>query len=267
MPMSVRRPVPLVLLLPVLLLATAGCDIITAELRHQETSEWRRTYELQPGGSVEIRNVNGKIAVERSSGRTVEVMATLKARGATPEDAKRALERIEIVEDASPSSIRIETKVQRDSGWRGSNANVAYTVRVPDGGALTFRTVNGGLDLRDISGTITAETTNGGIDARDVAGSIDASTTNGGIDVEMRELNEGGAKLECTNGGISLALPADARANVSARVANGGIDVVGLQLETTESSRRRLEGRLNGGGPAVTIRGTNGGIELRGRSS
>ena len=52
---------------------------------------------------------------------------------------------------------------------------------------------------------------------------------------------------------------------ISASVTNGGIDTSGLELETLESSRRRLEARLNGGGPQVRIEGTNGGIRIGAR--
>jgi DUF4097 and DUF4098 domain-containing protein YvlB len=83
--------------------------------------------------------------------------------------------------------------------------------------------------------------------------------------VDVSELGSDGAKLECTNGGIKLRLPTTARATISASVTNGGIDTTGLQLETTESSRRRLEARLNGGGPQVRIEGTNGGIRIDAR--
>jgi DUF4097 and DUF4098 domain-containing protein YvlB len=110
-----------------------------------------------------------------------------------------------------------------------------------------------------------AQTTNGGVTARDVSGSIDASTTNGGIDIDMAELGERGATLECTNGGLKLRLPADAKATISASVTNGGIDTSGLSLETQESTRRRLEARLNGGGAPVRIEGTNGGIRIAAR--
>jgi DUF4097 and DUF4098 domain-containing protein YvlB len=75
----------------------------------------------------------------------------------------------------------------------------------------------------------------------------------------------GGVKLECVNGGIKLRLPSEAAATISASVANGGIDADGLKLETTESSRRRHEARLNGGGPMIKIEGTNGGIKLAAR--
>jgi hypothetical protein len=46
---------------------------------------------------------------------------------------------------------------------------------------------------------------------------------------------------------------------------NGGIKVSDLNVEKTESSRRRLEGTLNGGGPAIKLETVNGGIRL-GRS-
>ncbi|HXW08552.1 MAG TPA: DUF4097 family beta strand repeat-containing protein [Vicinamibacterales bacterium] len=260
------RRAPVVAALPVVLIATAGCDLVTAEFRHTETAEWRKTFDLQPGGRVSVGNVNGRIAVEPSEGNTVEVVAVKTAKAASPEAAKQALERIEIVDQASPDTVSVETKIRRVSSWFGSGgAQVGYTVRVPSGAVMRFTTVNGGVEVRGVDGQLTAETTNGGIVVRDITGSVEASTTNGGIDVDVLELSEAGARLECTNGGIKLRLPPTARATISASVANGGIDTGGLQLETLESSRRRLEARLNGGGPQVRIEGTNGGIRIAAR--
>lgn len=64
------------LILPLLLLATAGCDIAMAEHKQKETAEWRKTYQLQPGGRVEIGNINGRIDVKPSEGNDVEIVAT-----------------------------------------------------------------------------------------------------------------------------------------------------------------------------------------------
>jgi DUF4097 and DUF4098 domain-containing protein YvlB len=253
------------------LVALQGCDVVTADLKHSETAEWRKTYELSPGGRVEISNVNGRIDVELSAGNTVEVVAQKVAKGNTPAGAKEALERIEIREEVSSSSVQkervsIATKLPRGGGWFDmGGAQVKYSVRVPAGAEVKFTTVNGGVNVTGLSGRVTAETTNGGVVARDISGTIDASTTNGGVDVELARLGEGGAKLECTNGGIKLRLPADAKASISARVTNGGIDTGGLAIETTQSSRRRLEGRLNGGGAPIHIEGTNGGIRIGAR--
>jgi Putative adhesin len=266
MNLSTRRLVPFAAVLPMLLVASAGCDVMTADLKHTQTAQWRKTYELAAGGRVEINNVNGKIAVEPSTGNTVEVLAVKTAKAATTEGAKQALERIEIREDVSSGVIRVETKVAQGHGWFGSGGTqVAYTVRVPAAAEVKFTTVNGGVEVTGLTGRVTAETTNGGVVARNVSGAINASTTNGGVDVELAQVADGGARLECTNGGIKLRLPSEAKASISASITNGGIDAAGLAIETSESTRRRLVGRLNGGGPSIRLEGTNGGITIAAR--
>jgi DUF4097 and DUF4098 domain-containing protein YvlB len=143
------------------------------------------------------------------------------------------------------------------------SAQVEYAVKVPPSAEVRFTTVNGGIEIAGLNGRVNAETTNGGIRARDVGGSIEASTTNGGVDVELTHVKEPGVKLECTNGGIKLRLPQDAKANLSASITNGGIELQGISAEqTTQPSRRRLEARLNGGGPSIRLAGTNGGIHI-----
>ena len=252
------------LCVPILAISVSACDIVTADLKAQESVEWRRSYPLQAGGRVEISNVNGKIEVTPGSGETVEVLAMKSARGSTPEAAREALQRIDIIEAATPRSVKLETRLARGGGglFHIGSGEVRYQVKVPANADVHFTTVTGGIELAGLTGRIHAETTNGGVRAREVAGPIQASTTNGGVDVELTSVAEAGVKLECTNGGITLRLPSDARANISANVTNGGIDTGGLPVETTESSRRRLEGRLNGGGPSIRLEGTNGGIHI-----
>jgi hypothetical protein len=57
-----------------------------------------------------------------------------------------------------------------------------------------------------------------------------------------------------------VALPETAKATVSAAWVNGGITVSGLDFEVREQSKRRFEGRLNGGGAAIDLKTVNGGI-------
>lgn len=261
-----RRARAAALVLPVMFVASAGCDIALSDFRQKATAEWRKTYDLQPGGRVEISNVNGKIDVQPSAGNTVEVVALKTARGASADAAKEALNRIEIEENVSAGNIRIQTRMQRTGSiFNGNNSQVEYTVHVPAGADVKFSTVNGGIEITGLKGRINAETTNGGVRALDISGSIEASTTNGGVEVDLTQLAEPGVRLGCTNGGIRLRLPTDAKATISARITNGGIDVSGLQLETTESSRRRLDGRMNGGGTHIDVEGTNGGIKISSR--
>jgi hypothetical protein len=266
-----RRARTAKLVLPLLVVAaaaSAGCDLAMADFKQKETAEWRKTYELSPGGRLEISNVNGKIDVEPGSGNTVEVLAEKTAKGGSVEAAKEALGRIEILETVSPSSIRIETKLQRVAGlFNNGNQQVHYVVKVPASAEVKFSTVNGGIELTGLKGRINAEVTNGGIKAHDVSGAIDASSTNGGVEVDLAQVAQSGIKLECVNGGIELRLPSNAMATISAQVVNGGIDASGVEIERTgESTRRRLEGRMNGGGPRIDLEGVNGGIRISARS-
>ena len=249
-------------------LAGAGCDIVTADLRAEETSPWHKTYQLDPKGRVEIHNVNGKIVVEPATGNTVDIEATRKARGASPEAAKAALERVTITEDVSAGRIRIDTKVARSEGlsFMSGGVQVEYHVKVPAGADVRFSTVNGGVEVTGLDGHVFAETTNGGVIAKNIAGQLEASTTNGGLEIDLASMPEGGVKLDCTNGGIKVTLPRTTRATISASITNGGINADNLSLESTgENNRRHLEGRLNGGGPRLEVEGVNGGIKLIGR--
>ena len=260
-----RRLAP-ILVLPACI-AIGACDIVTADFRSEETAEWSKTYQLDANGRVEISNINGKIDVQPGEGNTVEVRALKRAKGASSEAAKAALDRITIAEDATPSHIKIETKIERGGGMFNSGGlQVEYRVKVPAGADVRFTNTNGNVEITGLKGRINAETTNGRVSARDISGAIDASTTNGGVQVDLAQMPQGGVKLECTNGGIRLNLPRDSKATISARVRNGGISTGDLPIETTgEVTRRRVEGRMNGGGPRIDIEGTNGGITIGSR--
>jgi len=256
--------------IPVLAAAVAatGCDIVTANLRDEESAHWHRSYPLTASGHVEIHNVNGRIVVEPSTGNTVDVDATKKANGASPEAAKAALDRVSIAEDVSDGRVRIDTKIAKNNGFSfmNGNATVEYRVKVPAGADVRFVTVNGGVEVSGLDGNVVAETTNGGVKARNVSGHLEASTTNGGVEADLSKMPQGGVKLECVNGGIELRLPKDSKATISASITNGGIETPGLDVDATgQNTRRHLEGRINGGGPRIEASGVNGGIKLIGR--
>lgn len=257
-----RRPI-VALLLAAAIVSLAGCDLVMTDLSAKATDEWKKTYTLAAGGRVEVLNVNGKIEVGPADGNTVEIRAEKIARGASETAAKEALARIEIVEQASEREVRVETRVAKTGMFGQGGAEVRYFVKVPAGTELKVRTVNGGVNLADVSGTLQANTTNGGIDGQRLSGSFQAGTTNGGIDVVMDKVAEGGVQLETTNGGIDLRIPKDTAATVSARLTNGRIDASSLDLQVEgETTRRRLDGRLNGGGARISLETMNGGITI-----
>lgn len=241
-----------------------ACDVVVSSVdggRATATDTWTRTYTIGPGGAVAVLNTNGRIEVEGVDGTAVDVRAEIKVRAGTDEAARDLLKQVEIREESSPSGVRLETRYPK--GLRRSGVEVTYTLRVPRSARLEAETVNGGIRVADIQGAVRAETTNGGVRGRGLSGAVTASATNGGIDVRVTALAAEGISLETTNGGIELQVPPSAKGTISARCVNGGISVSDLPVEKTQSSRRRFDGDLNGGGPAVKLETVNGGIRVR----
>jgi DUF4097 and DUF4098 domain-containing protein YvlB len=264
MAVAVSRRVA-VLVLP-LAVALAGCDVSLGQLTARATDEWTRTYPLSPGGEVRIVNTNGRIDVEGVDGPTVEIRAERIARGASEAAARELLPRIVIKDDSTPARVSLET--ERMSGIMiGAGFEVRYHVRAPKNAVINVTNTNGQVAVNGLTGTIVAHTTNGGVKGTNLAGGVDARSTNGGVSIEMASIGPERISLETTNGGVTLMLPEKAKATVSASCTNGGITVGALDnFEVTEKSRRHLEGRLNGGGTAIDLQTTNGGIRVRPRA-
>ena len=254
-----------VLLLPLGLLL-AGCDLSLGHLTARATDEWSRSYPLEAGGEVRIVNTNGKIEIEGTDGSTVEVKAEKIARGATDTAARELLPRIVIKEDIKPDRVSLET--ERMSGIMiGAAFEVRYHVRAPKNAVVNITNTNGQVALAALTGKVKAQTTNGGVNGRNLTGGVDARSTNGGVTIDMASVGPDSITLRTTNGGVTLTLPDSTKANLTASCTNGGINVSALDnLEISEQSRRRLEGRLNGGGTAIEVRTTNGGIRVRPRT-
>ena len=242
--------------------ALTACDVVVSSMNAQGRAqdEWSKSYPVAPTALLEIVNGNGEIEVTGGAGSTVEVRAERVARAATDEQATEYLKQVEIEEQVSRDHVRLETKVppRVHRTW----AEVKYHVTVPAGLSVRLRNTNGAVTVVGVQGEVKAETTNGGVKGRELAGAVEASTTNGGVTLEMTAVAEGGIRAETTNGGVDLRIPGGAKADIRASVLNGGISLSGLELEGGQKTRRRVEGRLNGGGPTVAVETTNGGIKI-----
>jgi hypothetical protein len=265
--------------------ALTGCDIAVngdggfqldiAAGKAQD--EWTRTYKLAAGGRLELINVNGQVRAEASDGSVVEVRGERTAKSTSDEAAKELLGQIEMREEVGDDRVRIEVRPPRQRGPSGHE--IKWVIRVPRGVGVDLRTVNGGVKMDGLQGEIRARTTNGGIVGTALsASSLDAAVTNGGVEIElMNAIATGTVALEAVNGGVTLNLPSDSKADISGRCVNGGIEVTGLDVtvadggnaesrqERIQRTRRRLDGTLNGGGAKISLETVNGGVRL-GRS-
>jgi DUF4097 and DUF4098 domain-containing protein YvlB len=243
---------------------TAACDIALSGAREEATETVNLSFPISAGGTIDISTTNGRIEVSAGSGPKIEVKAVKVAKAATKEGAAELLKKLQIKEDVSTDLVKL--RAERDGGngpslhgW-GTSIEVRYFVTVPAATKVVLNTVNGHIEVTDVTAAATLETVNGQIKARGLGGVVKASTVNGGVDIALASLT-GDVNVETTNGGVTLRLPSDAKAVLLGRTTNGGLSVDGLQVEEVERSRRRVEAKLNGGGTRrIEAETTNGGI-------
>ena len=240
-------------------------DIKNVSMHHKASQEWSRHYPLAEGGRVEIVNSNGPIEVTVGPAAVVDVIAVLEAQAMTESLAKTILSEIAIEDSAKPDHVRVATATARRSGRGGFE--VSYKVTVPANARLEMTGNNSRLKADGIRGHVKAMVVNGGIELTAMHGTVDAAGVNASISAKMGDVT-GPLRLESTNGRIALELPKTAKATLNARSVNGSITVTGLAVDEGTGRRiRTLESQLNGGGPEIDLRVTNGRISITGAES
>jgi hypothetical protein len=246
-----------------LLLSTAAA---AAEL----TETIDRTFDVRPGATVALDNVNGGITISAWDQPRVRVIARKKVE-TDRDNLKAALAELRVDMQARDGGVVITTKYPKEGmesifDWLSGDrvqAQVRYELTVPRSMSLDVENVNGTISVTDVTGKHELETTNGKIDVDRCAGSLDASTTNGAISAELTTVAKGQPlRFSTTNGAIAVTLPSSLAVDVDAGTTNGSIKS-DLPVATTKISRNSLRGTINGGGTPLRLRTTNGSIAIR----
>jgi hypothetical protein len=271
------RRLPILALALTVGLATAACDIKAENGKFdidiatgKATETWSRTYKVADKGRLELINVNGRITAEPADGAELVVEGRKTAKARSDDAAKELLTKLEIREEVGESTVRVESRPPRLSGF--SSHEIEWTVKVPKGIVLDLRTTNGGVRLSDIANEVHAKTTNGGVRGERLDSTVvEATAVNGGIELELvTPLEAGGSiDMETVNGGVSLTLAPESKATIEARCVNGGVRVEDIDLKRDDEGnandferRRKLNATMNGGGARVRMSTTNGGVHL-----
>jgi len=253
-----------------------GCDIKVDDgkvslgvSRGRASDEWVRSYTLAKGGRFEIANENGQIDVKGTQGSEVKVKAFREVTSNSDEDAQRRLKDLKMREDVSSDRVFIQAETGgMDHMGFGRGLGVRYEVEVPAGLTVTVKTMNGGVKLDDDDGKITAGTTNGNVTGDGVTGEVQGSTVNGSVSMTLDAVS-GDVRLMTVNGAVRLEVPPTVNADLDAATVNGGVSV-DEKLGLAEVSRDRgsfgpatsIRGRLNKGGPRLSLQTTNGGVRV-----
>jgi hypothetical protein len=196
------------------------------------------------GGSIDVDDLNGEVRVKTSGGSLT-------------------LGRIEGPVNAETSGGSVDLRqakgklVARTSGGGITVGEVS--------GDVDVETSGGSIEVDGAAGNLRAHTSGGGVTLRGLQGNVDASTSGGSMEAEILKQLDAPCELSTSGGGILIYLGRDLKADIDAYTSGGEVDCdlpVTIQGKFGEG---KLRGKLNGGGPLLTLRTSGGDIELRSR--
>ena len=230
---------------------------------------WDWSGPIQPRQTVEIRNINGDIRAEASTGSEVEISVVIVGTRPDPNTVRIDLvpyhggvlactvyEGLSNPDHCTPETTPSVTLTNSD-------IRVHYTVRLPAGVNFKPKTVNGRIFAELAENSISANAVNGRIvlssgqpsDAHVVNGSILATLTN----VEWTGTRE----FASVNGAVDVELPESCQASVRAQTVFGYVaNDFGIRVHHYLIGSW-FAGDINGGGPSLLLGTVNGSIHLR----
>ena len=154
--------------------------------------EFHQTYPLNKQGRVQLENVNGNVQIATWDREEIRVDAIKHAK------KQEHLDEVKIDVDTQADRIRIKTKYPEAKTKRNkdNSTSVDYTLTVPRQSRLDqISTVNGGVEIENVSGDVEASSVNGNITATGLTGDVALSTVNGSVKAGFAEVKKAVADL------------------------------------------------------------------------
>ncbi len=259
------------------LLILSGCAISLAKY----TRAVQLSAPLSAGSTFTAKTHNGSITIYGADIADCNLTATITARAATEEAAKKLAEKTRIT--LEPLGNKLTTKIEKPTLRMGQSVAVSLDVQVPDHISLELITHNGVVEITNITGKVNGTTHNGKVTAEKVSGTATLQTYNGPIrckeisgDTQLKSHNGNvkvyyaeGALPICNvslithNGGIDFTAPPNFSAAVEASTHNGSIKTDLPITVVGEVSKRKLKGTIGTGQGKLHLETHNGSIRIQ----
>ena len=239
--------------------------------------------------SLDTDLVNGSVTVIGDGGTTIRVEGERVIKGADQEQIARAKKEdvLDINEKNGVAQLYENGPFRgndRASDYHGFHDNsdrqyeVEYnlTIHVPRSTGLRLRSVNGGVQAQDTSGTFDVRSVNGSVGMTNIAGSGTAAAVNGPTVVTFHENPKTDSAFTSVNGRVDVTFQPGLSADFQLKTLNGSMytDFESTALassgQTEQANGRfvyRQKGisaiRIGAGGPQMRLETVNGNIQIK----
>jgi len=235
---------------------------------------WTKNYNVGAAPEVRVDTSDANVTISTSSSRTIEARVITSGWKIGPGDVR-------ITDRQSGDRVELEVKVPNLHFGIGNRwirielqvpGNTRTDVRTGDGNIRAdglhapakLVTHDGNIEGEDFEGALEASSGDGHIRVRGKFDGLSLSSGDGSIDAEVRPGSRmtSGWSVHTGDGHVTLRLPENFAANVEAHTGDGRI-TMDLPITTSGGLHENyLNGKLNGGGPTLTIHTGDGSIHL-----
>ncbi|MGA9771188.1 MAG: hypothetical protein WBV94_19295 [Blastocatellia bacterium] len=223
-----------------------------------ERDEFRQSYQLAPGSSVEIRSINGPLQIETTTGNTVEVYVERSAR------TKADLEYRKVIVESTPTSLRVYTQEPPDDVRNDVHVRHRAIIKLPRPSELTVRNINGNARIGDVDGPVRLGNINGELEIGHASSFAELSNVNGNMSMTIERLGDRGIQMQHVNGNINLQFLDSVNADLDVSMFNGTVNSSLPNMSLQKMSRSSLRGQIGAGGTPISGSHINGIITIRG---
>jgi len=217
-----------------------------------DTEHVTRTIQMEPGGTLRLKNFSGRVTITGSDRSEVVIEAVRRA-------TRARLDRIRLDIHTSGSNVVVVDANQRDHSWWdfASGNNVVETdfdIKVPRRTQLDVSVFSSPVSITGVEGSHRLHGFSSPLVLNDVSGSIRAHTFSGPVTIREKTWGpERTIDVDTFSGGIELHLPDAARGTVTFSSFSGRLNSE-MPLTMHSSTRRSLKAELGGGGDGGTLR-------------
>lgn len=252
----------------------AGCCALVLLASVMKADEWNKHWSVGSNPELHVTAGDAALVVEAVGGDSID--ATLTTRGYSIGQSG-----VRVTEHQVGGRIDIEIR-QPSMHFNFGNHSIRLELRVPKQITAYLHTGDGSITLRGVRGSMQVDTGDGSIQGEDLDGALDAHSGDGSVHVNGRFDNlqlrtEDGSvdldvlrgsrmhadwRIHTGDGSVRLNLPRELSADLEVHTGDGHIRMNLPLTVTGMQSGNEIHGKLNGGGPVLTVRTGDGSINL-----
>ncbi len=227
------------------LVIVSACVVVTENALVRTWSKHERierlSAPLEAASLLVVKTHNGSILVAGEDAAEYDIIATIRARAGSEEEARELADHTEI--KLEPSGDRLFVRINKPVLRRNRSVSVSFKITVPRRARLDLTSHNGAIQVLDVSGDIRIDTHNAPVTVKETSGNVNVTSHNGPVRISTVS---GLAQLHTHNGSITAE---EITGNIKATTHNGRASVA---YSSAAPSSRDISVETHNG--AITLR-------------